>query len=64
MALRNVLNPPTNWENEVTLGMQCWMGTKMNAYTCHMVLGSVVYNIWRIRNVVRYANHPKLKSNC
>ena len=47
-----VEQPPTIWDDILQLGCKSW-GKK--SLLCHLVFGSVVYNIWHTRNEIRHA---------
>jgi len=53
-----VLNPPTCWDDVVSLGLHEWKGKTIKAYICRLVFDSSIYNIWRIRNALRHSNNP------
>jgi hypothetical protein len=58
MGLCGVLNPPTCWDDVVSLGLNEWRGKTMKAYICWLVFGSSIYTIWRTRNALRLGNNP------
>jgi hypothetical protein len=54
----HVLNPPTSWDDVVSLGLHEWKGKTIKAYICRLVFDSSIYNIWRTRNALRHGNNP------
>ncbi|XP_059440872.1 uncharacterized protein LOC132173392 [Corylus avellana] len=51
--------PPVIWDDLVQLGCNKWGKNSLKCLICQLVLGSVVYNLWRTRNELRHDGVPK-----
>ncbi|XP_059441594.1 uncharacterized protein LOC132173929 isoform X2 [Corylus avellana] len=51
--------PPVIWDDLVQLGCNKWGKNSLKCLICQLVLGSVVYNLWRTRNELRHDDVPK-----
>jgi hypothetical protein len=49
------------WDDLVQLGCNSWGKNYLNCLICRLVLGSVVYNLWKTRNELRHDSVPKTK---
>jgi hypothetical protein len=45
-------NPPSCWEEVMSLDSRNWKGNSQ-------VLSSLVYNLWNSRNEIKHSGHPK-----
>lgn len=55
----NLYNPPLDWDDIASQGIQKWKGKSLRADICKLVFNALIYNIWRNRNETRYGSHPK-----
>jgi hypothetical protein len=39
MPKGNIMDPPTNWEDVIRMGMQKWQKKTSQAYLCRLVMG-------------------------
>jgi hypothetical protein len=47
------------WQDVLSEGCNNWKKKTLLGVLCRLIFGSVVYNIWRARNEVRFLGHPK-----
>jgi hypothetical protein len=55
----NDLAPSLDWQRVLNEGCRTWKKKTMAGVLCRLVLSSVVYNIWKARNAIKYQNAPK-----
>jgi hypothetical protein len=51
-------NPSLIWEEVMQLGIKNWGNKALKGLVCRLVFGSVVYNLWRTRNVLKHSGQP------
>lgn len=59
----------TDWSAIVNQGLRKWKGKTLLAMVCRLAWGSIVYNIWKFRNDVKFGNslmteEKILRKNC
>lgn len=55
----NDLAHSLDWQRMLNEGCRTWKKKTMVGVLCRLVLSSVVYNIWKARNAIKYQNAPK-----
>jgi hypothetical protein len=58
----NDLAPSLDWQRVLNDGCRTWKKKTMAGVLCRLVLSSVVYNIWKARNAIKYKMLLNLKS--
>ncbi|XP_059441055.1 uncharacterized protein LOC132173556 [Corylus avellana] len=53
-----VNNPSVIWGEIMQLGISQWGNNALKGILCHLVLGSVVYNLWCTRNDIKHSSQP------
>lgn len=56
--------PPVIWDDLVQLGYNSWGKKTLKCLICRLILGSMVYNLWRTKNKLRMMVFQVLKSSC
>ncbi|XP_059446512.1 uncharacterized protein LOC132178068 [Corylus avellana] len=51
-------NSPIIWDEVLKLGISKWGTKTLKGLLCHLVLGSVIYNLWCTRNELKHSGHP------
>ena len=58
MIRHRVDNPLLIWDDILLLRCRNWGHKTLKCMLCRLVLGSVVYNLWRTRNGLKHAGQP------
>ena len=58
MCCCRVDNPPVIWDEIMQLGISNWGNKALKGLLCRLVLGFVVYNLWRTRNDIKNSGQP------
>jgi hypothetical protein len=53
-----VKNLSVKWDDIVQQGCSNWVHKTLKCLLCRLVMGSVVYNLWRTRNEIKHAGLP------
>jgi hypothetical protein len=54
-----ILQPCFAWQDIMDEGCKNWKTKSMFGVVCCLVLSSAVYVLWRARNEVKHAGHPR-----
>jgi hypothetical protein len=57
----NILNPPTSWDDMVSVGCTDWNAKTLLGTICRQILSSTVYGTWRERNEIKFGGQPKIE---
>jgi hypothetical protein len=54
MLRSSISSPPSSWQDVIGLGCKSWKSKSMVDVLSRLVLSSMVYNMWRARNELKY----------
>jgi len=57
-----ILMPTNNWDELIDEGCCSWKDKSVRGYLCRLSFSSIVYNIWRARNEIKFGRQPVMQS--
>jgi hypothetical protein len=56
-----ILSPSTSWNDVIAEGCNHWKTKSLMGTICRLLLSSTIYNIWWVRNEIKFGGHPQME---